>query len=115
MHAIIVECFSQLTKELCTWIGQTLPRLSDIWWQTHVLEQLSFQQVQIVEQHGNTEVSRLDLSGLLRILDCNWFETPKAGALSPGKRTFVKELQIMLTRLSFLFPVPKTGGIQIWK
>jgi len=61
MYAIIAECFSQLTKELCAWLGQTLPRLSDNWWQSHVLEQLTFQQVQVVEQHGVTELSKLDL------------------------------------------------------
>lgn len=74
MHAIIAECFSQLTKELCAWLRQALPRLSDNWWQNHVLDQLSFQQVKIVEQHGITELTKLDLVALLRIFDRNWFE-----------------------------------------
>ncbi len=98
MHAIIAECFSQLTKELCAWLGKILPQLSDNWWQTHVLEQLSFQQVQIVEQYGITDLSRLDLAALLRILDRNWFEVSRVEPLPSGTRNFVKELQTIRNR-----------------
>jgi len=98
MHAIIAECFSQLTKELCAWLGKILPRLSDNWWQTHVLEQLSFQQIQIVEQHGIKTLAGLDLAALLRILDRNWFEISTIAALPPGTRNFVKEMQTIRNR-----------------
>jgi len=51
MHGVIAELFSQLTKEICAYLGYVLPKLSDNWWRDHVLAQLSFQQVQIVEQY----------------------------------------------------------------
>ncbi len=60
MHGVIAELFSQLTKELCVYLGHVLPRLSDNWWKEHVLAQLSFQQVQIVNQYRITELVRSD-------------------------------------------------------
>jgi len=115
MHGVIAELFSQLTKEICVYLGHVLPRLSDDWWKEHVLAQLSFQQIQIVEQHKINDLSRLDLAALLRIPDHKRFETPRVEALSQGTRNFVKKLQTMHTRLSFSFPLSKAGGVQIWK
>jgi len=59
MHGVIAELFSQLTKELCAYLGQALPRLSDNWW-----KELSFQQVQIVDQHRISELPKLELEYL---------------------------------------------------
>jgi len=93
LHAIIAELFSLLTSEFRDYLDNTLPRISSDWWKDHVLSQLSFQQIKIVEQHSITELSQLDLAALLRILDRNWFEISRVEALPPGTRNYVKELQ----------------------
>jgi len=98
MHGVIAELFSQLTKELCAYLAQALPKLSESWWQEHVLAELSFQQQQIVEQHGIHTLAGLDLAALLRILDRNWYEISNIDALPPGTRNFVKEMQTIRNR-----------------
>lgn len=98
MHGIIAELLSQFTSELCDYLGDTLSRLSADWWQKYVLSQLSFQQIQIVEQHKISELSRLDLAALLRILDRNWLEISRVESFAPGTRNFVKELQTIRNR-----------------
>ena len=98
MHGVIAELFSLLTKELCNYLGHALPKLSDDWWQSRVIAELSFQQSQIVEQHRVSELSSLDLAALLRIIDRNWFEISRVEALPPGTRNFVKELQTIRNR-----------------
>ncbi len=96
MHGIMAELFSQLTKEMCAYLERTLPKLSDDWWKNQVLAQLSFQQLQIVEQHTITELSKLDLAALLKILDRNWFEISRVASLPPGTRNFVKEMHMQI-------------------
>jgi len=98
MHGVIAELFSQLTKEICAYLGYVLPKLSDNWWRDHVLAQLSFQQVKIVEEYRINELSKLDLAALLRILDHNWFEISRVETLPSGTRNFVKELQTIRNR-----------------
>jgi len=67
MHGVLAELFSQLTKELCAYLGRVLPRLSDHWWKEHVLANLSFQQVQIVKQHGFTMTKAAKQIGVTRV------------------------------------------------
>ena len=81
------------TVELVQFISKHLHRLSDDWWEKHVVDRLSFQQQRMVQEHGFTRLEQLDLAALLRVLDQNWFELSGDFRLPREGRNWVKELQ----------------------
>jgi len=87
-----------LSTRLAAFLAEVLPRLSDHWWQTHVLEELTFQQRNHVETAGYTRLDQLDLAALLRIADRNWSEIAHAASLQPTARNWLKEAQTIRNR-----------------
>jgi ATP-dependent helicase HepA len=87
-----------LSQQLTAFLGSHLPARSARWWQTHVLDQLTFQQQRHAEAGGLTRLDQLDLAALLRIADRNWSELAQAAALPAGARNWLKEAQTIRNR-----------------
>lgn len=83
---------------LCGLLDQTLPSVSDRWWDSLVLPNLSFQQQRAVDARGITKLSGLDLAALLRVLDSNWHELSEKLGLTSEDRHFLKELRTVRDR-----------------
>jgi len=62
MHAIIADLFSQLTKELCAWLGRVLPKL------TVALDNAKFQVQMARRQELTNEINRQQHPGKYEIM-----------------------------------------------
>ncbi|WP_157640403.1 hypothetical protein [Lamprocystis purpurea] len=85
-----------LSAQLAAFLAEVLPRLSDHWWQTHVLQELTFQQRNHVDTAGYTRLDQLDLAALLRIADRNWsgsFRLTGPGCSSPMRSVSARPLR----------------------
>ena len=60
----INEYLHTATKELCTWLSNMLPRVTDEWWQECVMSNLSFAQKMLAEDRCYTELDQFDLAAL---------------------------------------------------
>lgn len=100
MHSGAINKFlEKITKCLAIFLENSLPRLDEGgWWQTTVIDVLSYQQQAIVQQHGKTSLSQLDLAALLRVLDKNWFRLSEQHPFLPEARHFAKEMQTIRNR-----------------
>lgn len=89
----------ELTRVLCAYLGDTLPKLGGgSWWRDRVVAGLSQQQVQHVEVHRGEDPSQLDLAALLRVFDKNWWDLSRQDSLPIECRNYVKELQTVRNR-----------------
>jgi len=92
MQGRIQELLTIITKLLASFLHKILPTLFDDWWNKAVVNMLSFQQKNRLEQDKITTLSGLDLAGLLRVLDKNWFQIANNLELTFETRHFVKEM-----------------------
>ena len=51
-------------RELCAWLNNMLPRVTDEWWQECVLSNLPYAQRNIAVENGYTSLDQFDLSWL---------------------------------------------------
>lgn len=104
MHQLIRTA----TGDLAAFLAAHLPSLSETWWETQVLNRLSFQQQRMVEERSLVQLEQLDFAALLRILDQNWLELSRTYTLPREGRTWVRELQSVRNRWAHLTasPVP---------
>lgn len=89
----IHDFFQRLSVQLAVFLERELPPLFDDWWTKAVVNTLSFQQKRRLEQHNITSLGGLDLAGLLRVLDQNWYQISNRLNLTSEVRHFVKEMQ----------------------
>lgn len=94
----IAKHLGDVTGHLVVFLERTLPQLSDDWWNKIVLTMLSFPQKRRLEQHNITTLSGLDLAGLLRVLDQNWYQISDKLGLAFEARHFIKEMQTIRNR-----------------
>jgi len=87
-----------LSKQLLSHLSEVLPGLSDQLWEFYVLDQLTFQQKNFVENAGYSELAQLDLAALLRITDRSWHEIARARTLPFTARNWLKETQTIRNR-----------------
>lgn len=90
------------SNDLAGFLAAHLPGLHDNWWETQVLNRLSFQQQRRANEQGYERLEHLDFAALLRVLDQNWFELSSRLSLSREARTWVKELQAVRNRWAHL-------------
>lgn len=102
MHDVL----NSLGKTLQQYLGAVLPDLDPLWWQSRVLERLTFQQRRIAEEKGLTSLIKLDLAALLRVLDQNWVEIGANRTLEFEARNWLKETQVVRNRWAH---APTTG------
>ncbi len=94
----IAKYLSDLTEELAGFLERVLPSLFDDWWNKAVLNALSYQQQRRMEQQDIESLYGLDLAGLLRVLDQNWYEISNSMNLTFEDRHFVKEMLTVRNR-----------------
>ena len=98
VHGAIAKYLSDLTEELAGFLEGVLPPLFDDWWNKAVLNALSYQQQRRLEQHNIESLYGLDLAGLLRVLDQNWYGISNSMDLAFEDRHFVKEMLTVRNR-----------------
>lgn len=105
----IVKHLGDVTVQLVAFLERTLPQLSDDWWNKVVLTTLSFSQKKRLGQQKIKALSALDLAGLLRVLDQNWYQISTNLDLAFEARNFIKEMQTIRNRWAHA----STGGFSI--
>ncbi|MDD2599325.1 MAG: Swt1 family HEPN domain-containing protein [Kiritimatiellae bacterium] len=85
-------------SQLAVYLERVLPLIFDDWWSQAVVTTLSFRQKKQLEQRNITSLGGLDLAGLLRVLDQNWYQISNSQGLTPEDRHFVKEMQSVRNR-----------------
>lgn len=86
------------TIELAAFLAKKLPDLSTDWWDTRVIESLSFQQQRMAEEREFSGLKDLDFAALIRVFDRNWYEVSLACKLPREGRNWLKELQTVRNR-----------------
>lgn len=81
-------------------LSEQLPSLSDDWWNTCVVRQLTYQQQQYLQQGRLTRLDQLDLAALLRLVDQNWHELSLRNHWPVAARNWLKESQTIRNRWS---------------
>jgi SNF2 family DNA or RNA helicase len=87
-----------ISVRLAVYLETILPSLYDEWWKQAVVDNLSFQQRQRMEQRNINSLGALDLAALLRVLDQNWYQISNKLNLPSEARHFVKEMQTIRNR-----------------
>lgn len=90
---MMMDLLRKASSDLATFLNENLPKISETWWQTHVIDRLSFQQQRTAAERGIISLTQLDFAALLRVLDQNWYELSQALAWPRDGRNWVKELQ----------------------
>ena len=97
-HGAVVKHLSDIAGQLAVFLDRILPPLFNNWWDQAVVNALSFQQKSRLEQRNITSLRGLDLAGLLRVLDQNWYQISNSLNLASEARHFVKEMQTVRNR-----------------
>ena len=97
-HEAVVKHLSDIDGQLAVFLDRILPPLFNNWWNQAVVNALSFQQKSRLEQRNITSLRGLDLAGLLRVLDQNWYQISNSLNLASEARHFVKEMQTVRNR-----------------
>jgi ATP-dependent helicase HepA len=98
IQATISKLLNEVAGQLAFFLEKVLPSLFEDWWKQAVLNSLSFQQRQRMEQRGLDSLGALDLAALLRVLDQNWYQISNKLGLTSEARHFVKEMQTIRNR-----------------
>ena len=88
----INELLYTATDLCCGWLHKMLPLISDNWWTNCVLDSLSFNQNQLAQEKGYTELKQLDLAALLRVIDKNWYAMRNFAYLPTKDRETVRRM-----------------------
>lgn len=88
----INEYLHSATKELCAWLGNMLPRITDDWWNNCVIANLSEAQKAFAEEKNYSKLEQLDLAALLRITDRAWYNMRSFAYLPYSERQIVKDM-----------------------
>ena len=79
-------------KELCTWLNNMLPRVTDDWWQECVLSNLSYAQRNLAIESKYSSLDQFDLAALLRIADKSWYDMRSFAYLPTSDRECVRAM-----------------------
>lgn len=88
-----MDLLREASRDLSSFLGNALPQLSDDWWNSHVIDRLSFQQQRAAAERGIRTLAQLDFATLVRVLDQNWFELSERFSWPRDGRNWIKELQ----------------------
>jgi superfamily II DNA or RNA helicase len=98
VYEVVAKHLSNVAGQLTVFLERVLPPLFDDWWNKAVINTLSFQQKRRLEQRNIMSLGGLDLAGLLRVLDQNWYQISSSLNLASESRHFVKEMQAVRNR-----------------
>ena len=69
-----MEIIGIFNKELHQLLSKLLPTITEDWWQSLVIDKLTFQQKSFAQNLPINGLDQLDLAALLRVIDQNWYE-----------------------------------------
>ena len=92
------EILPVLTRQLVSILKELLPKLSQDWWKSLVLEKLTFQQQAFVREHRQQSLDQLDFAALLRVADQNWHDLSRLANLHKDARNWLKEAMSIRNR-----------------
>ena len=98
IYGTVAKLQNEVVVQLASFLEKVLPSIFDDWWNKAVINGLSFQQKQRIVQRNITTLSGLDLAGLLRVLDQNWYQLSTSLGFTSEARHFVKEMQTVRNR-----------------
>ncbi len=98
VHGAVAKHLIDIAGQLAVFLEKVLPPLFDNWWDHAVVSALSFRQRRYMEQREITSLGGLDLAGLLRVLDQNWYQISSTLDLTSEARHFAKEMQTVRNR-----------------
>ncbi|HBP0660895.1 TPA: DEAD/DEAH box helicase family protein [Pseudomonas aeruginosa] len=101
------DVLNDLGRNIQQFLEAVLPSCDAQWWDNCVLAHLTFQQRRVVDEKGLTSLTELDLAGLLRVLDQNWYDVNASRRLPFEARNWLKEAQSIRNRWAHLPP----GGL----
>lgn len=94
IYGTVAKHLNDVSIQLSIFLERVLPSVfTDGWWNKAVVNILSFQQKKVLEQRNITSLDGLDLAGLLRVFDQNWYQISNKLNLTFEARHFVKEMQ----------------------
>jgi len=74
VYGTVVKLQNEVALQLSVFLEKVLPKIFDDWWNKAVINALSFQQKQRIEELKITTLNGLDLAALLSVLDQNWYQ-----------------------------------------
>lgn len=77
---------------LSGWLLEKLPLTGNIWWDECVMCNLSFNQREVAQRNGYTQLKDFDLTALLRIADRSWYTLCDVINLSSIDRECIRRL-----------------------
>ena len=93
-----MEILSLLNSQLNAVLFKSLPQIEANWWQSLVLDKLTFQQKSFSQNLPHNALEQLDLSALLRIVDQNWYDISNQCNFAKESRNWLKEAQSIRNR-----------------
>ncbi|MFM8445071.1 MAG: DEAD/DEAH box helicase [Methylococcus sp.] len=93
-----MEILGLLNQQLVNVLTTILPSLEQDWWNSLVLDKLTYPQKTFASSIPPQALERLDLAALLRIADQNWYDISSKGGLNREARNWLKEAQTIRNR-----------------
>lgn len=95
---MIQEYQTILSQQLTQMLAKSLPLFASDWWQTFVIDKLTYQQQQFAREHQYHAIGQLDLAALLRVTDQNWYDLSQHYQIPATARNWLKEAQTLRNR-----------------
>lgn len=93
-----MDILALLNQELVKLLKNLMPVLDSNWWNSLVLDKLTFQQKNFASSLPSQALERLDLAALLRVVDQNWYDIAREGGFNREARNWLKETQAIRNR-----------------
>lgn len=93
-----MDIFGLLNQQLVKLLTATFPALDSDWWNSLVLDKLTYQQKTFASSLPSQALERLDLAALLRVADQNWYDIANEGGFNREARNWLKEAQTIRNR-----------------
>ncbi len=93
-----MEILGLLNQQLVKLLEGVMPVLDSDWWNSLVLDKLTYQQKTFASSLPSPALERLDLAALLRVADRNWYDIASQGDFNRETRNWLKEAQSIRNR-----------------
>jgi hypothetical protein len=93
-----MEILGLLNQQLVKLLTSVLPELDSDWWNTLILDKLTYQQKSFASSLPPQSTENLDLAALLRVADQNWYDISSKYGFNREARNWLKEAQSIRNR-----------------
>lgn len=98
----MMELMRSASRDMAGFLERCLEAVSDDWWQSYVLDRLSFQQQRFVTEQGYRSLDELDFAAITRLIDQNWHHVRENSNLPVEARAWIKELRAVRNKWAHL-------------